>query len=226
MIYPFLLAHLVADFVLQPLWLVNRKQRWDGLLIHGGIVLACMLLLPFADATIWPLWPMMLAITAIHIGADWWKVRYSHWLPGPAIVSFMFDQVVHITTIVAVLSLTLPAECVWTAKASVAGHISLYTGVYVIAAFAVPIAVMIWLDPTFAHVARAGAARLRSFIASAIVVSLVLSGSVLALPPILLGLAVVMRYPASAHPLDMPFGLLTTLSIAATLASLLVVVPM
>ena len=50
MFYLFLLAHLVADFVLQPYWLVVRKQRWDGLLLHGGIVLACMLLLPLADS--------------------------------------------------------------------------------------------------------------------------------------------------------------------------------
>ncbi len=35
MLYLFLFAHLVADFVLQPFWLVQRKRHWDGLLIHG-----------------------------------------------------------------------------------------------------------------------------------------------------------------------------------------------
>src|SRR5258705_3573043 len=83
MFYLFLLAHLVADFVLQPYWLVVRKQRWDGLLLHGGIVLACMLLLPLADAAALALWPAMLGITAIHIAADWWEVRYGGRNPRP-----------------------------------------------------------------------------------------------------------------------------------------------
>ena len=30
MFYLFLLAHLVADFVLQPYWLVVRKRRWEA----------------------------------------------------------------------------------------------------------------------------------------------------------------------------------------------------
>ena len=64
MLYLFLFAHLVADFVLQPFWLVQRKKGWDGLLIHGGIVLACMLLLPLAERATLALLPAMLAITA------------------------------------------------------------------------------------------------------------------------------------------------------------------
>ena len=31
MFYLFLFAHLVADFALQPFWLVLRKRHWDGL---------------------------------------------------------------------------------------------------------------------------------------------------------------------------------------------------
>ena len=103
MFYLFLLAHLVADFVLQPYWLVVRKQRWDGLLIHGGIVLVCMLLLPLADAAALALWPAMLAITAVHIAADWWKVRYGGRIPGPPIGPFLLDQLIHVTTLCVVL---------------------------------------------------------------------------------------------------------------------------
>ena len=88
MFYLFLLAHLVADFVLQPYWLVVRKQRWDGLLLHGGIVLACMLLLPLADLSALALWPMMLAITAVHIAADRWKVRYGSRIPAHRLCHF------------------------------------------------------------------------------------------------------------------------------------------
>ena len=88
MFYLFLLAHLVADFVLQPYWLVVRKRRWDGLLLHGGIVLACMLLLPLADAAALALWPVMLAITAVHIVADWLKVHHGGRIPARRLAHF------------------------------------------------------------------------------------------------------------------------------------------
>src|SRR6185503_16209413 len=113
MIYLFLLAHLVADFILQPYWLVLRKRRWSGLLIHGGIVLACMLALPLADSRTLALWPLMLAITAVHIAADWWKVNYGDRIPGPPIGPFMLDQVIHVTTLCVALSLALPSDQVW-----------------------------------------------------------------------------------------------------------------
>src|SRR5215475_1176708 len=105
MLYLFLLAHLVADFILQPYWLVQRKRRWDGLLIHGGIVLACMLALPLADRSALALWPAMLGITAAHIAADRLKVRYGHHIPGPPIVPFLLDQAVHVTVLIVALSL-------------------------------------------------------------------------------------------------------------------------
>ena len=75
MFYLFLFAHLVADFVLQPFWLVQRKRTWGGLFLHGGIVLACMLALPLFDRATLSLWPAMLAITGIHIIADRLKVQ-------------------------------------------------------------------------------------------------------------------------------------------------------
>lgn len=226
MFYLFLLAHLVADFVFQPYWLVVRKQRWDGLLMHGGIVLICMLLLPVVDPATLAFLPVMLGITAVHIFADWWKVHYGKCIPGPSIVAFLVDQIIHVGTIALLLSLTLPAAQVWTLSASPAAHIAVYIAAYVVATCAVPIGVMVWLDPTFAHATRAAGARLRSLCASAAVVSLTLVGGVLALPPILLGLAVALRYPVSSHPLDRSTGLLTVMTIAALLGAVLVIMPM
>jgi hypothetical protein len=217
MLYLFLLAHLVADFILQPYWLVMRKRRWDGLLLHGAIVLACMLLLPLADSRTLSLWPVMFAITAVHIAADWWKVNHGHRVPGPPIVSFMLDQVIHGTTLCAALSLALPAETVWALAGSPVAPTAAYACAYIAAAFAAPISVMVWLDPAFKHAALAGRARLRSLFASSAVLMLTLVGGAVALPATLLGLALVVRRPLSPHPLDMPAGLLVVLCVAAAL---------
>jgi hypothetical protein len=224
MFYLFLLAHLVADFVLQPYWLVVRKQRWDGLLIHGGIVLACMLLLPLADPSALALWPSMLAVTAVHIAADRWKVRCGGRIPGPPIVPFLLDQVIHVTTLCAVLSLALPAQQIWMITASPVAPMALYAAAYVVAACATPIGVMIWLDPAFTNAALAGGARVRSLLAGAMIVSLTLFGGLLALPATLIGATLIVRHPRSAHPLDMPAGMLAVLCVGAAVGTMLTIV--
>jgi hypothetical protein len=230
MIYLFLLAHLVADFILQPYWLVVRKRRWDGLLIHGGLVLACMLALPLIDRAALALWPAMLGGTAVHMAADWWKVRYGDRVPGPPIVPFMLDQVIHVTTLAVALSLALPAGQIWALAASPVAPLALWAAAYVTAACATPIAVMIWLDPSFQHAALAGGARLRSLLAGVGIVSLTLFGGPLALPATLFGLVVIVRRGADgqaarpAHPLDTPVGLLTILCVAAALGAALTMI--
>lgn len=223
MLYLFLFAHLVADFVLQPFWLVLRKRHWDGLLIHGAIVLVCMLMLPLLDRTALMLWPVMLGITAIHVGADWWKVHHGDCIPGPPIGPFMLDQLIHIATLCGALSLALPAAQVWSAAGSPAAQLALYGSVYLIAACATPIGVMVWLDPAFASAALSGAARLRSMVAGVAIVTLTLFGGLLALPTTLLGVFVMARHPRSTHPLDLPAGLLVVLGIGATLGAALAI---
>jgi hypothetical protein len=224
MFYLFLLAHLVADFVLQPYWLVVRKQRWDGLLIHGGIVLACMLLLPLADASALALWPAMLAITAVHIAADWWKVNHGKIIPGPPIGPFLLDQVIHVTTLCVVLSLALPGQQVWTIAASPMATMALYAAAYVVAACATPIGVMIWLDPAFTNAALSGRARLRCLLAATATLSLTLFGGLLALPATLIGAVLIARHPRSTHPLDMPAGMLAVLCVGASLGAVLAMI--
>lgn len=224
MLYLFLFAHLVADFVLQPFWLVLRKRRWDGLLIHGAIVLVCMLTLPLIDRATLALWPLMLAITAVHVAADWWKVHFGDRIPGPPIVPFMLDQLIHVITLGGVLSLALPADQVWSFDSSPVAHLALYGSAYVIAACATPIGVMVWLDPTFANAALSGAARMRSLLAGIAVVTLTLFGGLVALPTTLLGVIVAARHPRSSHPLDLPTGLMVVACVGAALGTALAMI--
>ncbi|NJN17505.1 MAG: DUF3307 domain-containing protein [Oscillochloris sp.] len=219
MFYLFLLAHLVADFALQPLWLVRRKQHWDGLLIHVGMVLLCMLALIPLEPQVSELWPAMLIITAIHLAADRWKVRSAdRWL-RPPLLPFLLDQLIHLATLVLVLSLFLPAAQVWSLHASVLTVPALYVAAYICAALAIPIGLIVAYDPSFRHATLAAAARTRSLLAASSVLSLALFAGPLALPLTLAGYLAVAERPASAHPLDRPRGMLAVIALAAFLGA-------
>lgn len=221
MFYLFVLAHLVADFALQPLWLVRRKRQWDGLFIHVGVVLACMLALVAVEPRAWDLWPAMLAISAVHLGADRWKVRHADRLFRPPFVPFLMDQAIHLATIAAALSLALPAEQIWSPAASALAWPAIYLSGYLVATLATPIALIVLLDPAFQHAAQAARARARSLVAALAVLTLALLAGPVALPVTLAGLALAARRPASPHPLDGPGGLLAVAVVAASLGALL-----
>lgn len=224
MFFLFLFAHLVADFVLQPYILVQHKRYWHGLFIHGAVVLLCMLIVGLLDASVMALWPQMLLITAIHIATDRWKVQSGDRLFSRPIGAFLLDQVLHISTIAIVLSASLPLAEVWSYTISTSATFAMYASVYTIAAFAIPLGVMTWLDPSFQYAAYALKARVHCMFAGAGVVTLVLMSVFVALPATLLALAVVVRRPLSPHPLDTPSGLIMVLSLATLLASTLVVI--
>lgn len=221
MFYLFLLAHLVADFALQPLWLVRRKRTWDGLLIHVAIVLACMLALAVVEPAAAPLWPVMLVISAVHLAADRWKVRYADGLFRPPFVPFLLDQAIHAGTLALALGVALPPAQVWGLAASPLALPAIYLCGYIVAALAAPIALIVLLDPGFAHAAHAARARGRSLVAAATVLTLALLAGPLALPVTLAGIAVAARRPASAHPLDGPAGLLAVALAASATGALL-----
>jgi hypothetical protein len=222
MFYLFFLAHLVADFALQPLWLVRRKRRWDGLLIHVGVVLATMLALIPLEPALAPLWPAMLAIGAAHLAADRWKVRHADAVFRPPVVPFLLDQALHIGSLALVLSLVLPPAMVWSLSASPLALPALYLSGYILAALAAPIALIVLLDPAFVHAAHAAQARLRSMIAAVAVLTLVLLAGPVAFPLTLVGLALAARRPASSHPLDEMGGLLAVVLAAAATGAILV----
>ena len=217
MFYPFLLAHLIADFICQPYWLIKRKSSWHGLFIHCGIVLLWMLALIFLDPTMAALWPIMFLITLVHLAADRWKVRHGHVIPGPPIVPFLLDQLIHITTIIVTLSLVSSQRQIWTVHASSMNTFFIIAIIYVVATFAVPIAVMTWLDPQFQSIQLSGQARLHSFFLAALTLTMVYQFGLLGLLVVGVILAILLRKPLSIHPLDMVNGVLSVVSIAAIL---------
>ncbi|MCL6554155.1 MAG: DUF3307 domain-containing protein [Firmicutes bacterium] len=131
----FVLAHLIADFVLQPYELVELKRRPVGLVIHTAIhaAVTAVLVAPFV-----PAWPLLLPPLAVaHYLIDWWKVTASP-ARGPASLGFFLaDQALHLAVLglaVVAAGLSLRQEITYR---SVAATGVLYYGVpYVAATFA------------------------------------------------------------------------------------------
>jgi hypothetical protein len=217
MFYNFLLAHLIADFLLQPLWLVRRKRRWEGLFIHVGIVTLCMLPIPLLVPMSPVIWPAIALISAIHLAADRWKVTIGDKLFHCPLVPFLLDQVIHIGTLALVLSACLPAETVWSLAAVPFTREALMGAIYLVAAVATPIGVIVALDPQFKHAALSGPARLRALMCGTAALTLTMLAGALVAPASLIGLALVIRRPVSPHPLDTPQGMAIVLAVGAAL---------
>lgn len=176
-----LLAHLVADFLLQTRWLVVRKQTPAGLAAHAAIVGLAMVPVTWDHLDYW--WPWLLVITAAHAALDWAKVHLERrpsrgsTLRLPPIVLFLADQALHLLTLAAVVALAGAADPFpldlwwWIASAYLAGT------------FGLSIALPLWLDPP-SLMRRPLAARLTVMAASALVLTLAWQGWPALIPPV------------------------------------------
>lgn len=99
------LAHLIADWILQTDWMVQHKTslRHPAAWVHGGIhVLALYFVLP---------WGLALLIGLMHILIDtrkpviWWKYLVGKTVVGPQtlIVEIAVDQVMHVLVLAVVI---------------------------------------------------------------------------------------------------------------------------
>lgn len=113
------LAHFLGDYPLQPGWLVEAKRNWPGLTLHVSIHLATMLVLVGSIRRL--VWPYLLLLAALHFVIDvlknlFFKYR-PQWVAGP----HLFDQFLHLLSILLVASLIqravpenlLPENQVW-----------------------------------------------------------------------------------------------------------------
>lgn len=186
MFYKLVFAHLVADFVLQPRWLVLRKRHWDGLVIHAGIVLLAMLAVAWNEPAGrgW-----LLAIAAAHAAIDWGKIYLEPRLRLPPILPFLADQAAHLLSI-AIAAASIHSQIPCTIAAALhpdkANAIWIVAIAYITATFAASIALPIWLNPP-ALMKRTLAPRLATIVIAALVFTLSWQGLGLVIPLVALG---------------------------------------
>lgn len=132
------LAHVVADFVLQPYELVKLKQRPIGLWIHSAIhgLLVALVLIPLSPR--W--WLAALFVAVAHYPIDRAKVRVG-FNDGPAsLAAFLVDQVIHLLVLAAAVALAgLPLRGEVVIGSDVVSAIFYYAVPYVTATFAAAI---------------------------------------------------------------------------------------
>ena len=128
MIAAMLLAHIVADYVLQWDGLVRWKsKRLSGVIAHGGIVLAVTWLLSLPYTKGW--WPYALFIGLTHTLIDALRTRAGRVSSRTALALFLLDQALHLATILAALSLSgyLALGQIWEVVARWAQDVRLVT---------------------------------------------------------------------------------------------------
>jgi hypothetical protein len=93
-----LLAHLIADYPLQPGWMVRNKSKPWVLLLHAGVHFVVMA--GVAWMALGKLWPYLAALAGAHLLIDAAKNAASRRRPDWVIGLYIVDQAVHIITLV------------------------------------------------------------------------------------------------------------------------------
>ncbi|RPJ46970.1 MAG: DUF3307 domain-containing protein, partial [Chloroflexi bacterium] len=100
MFWHLLLAHLIADYPLQPSWMVRNKIRPRVLLLHAAVHFLVVLVVLLPASAQW--WPYLLAIAAAHFlidtGKNWFTIHRPGWVVGP----YLVDQACHVLSIILV----------------------------------------------------------------------------------------------------------------------------
>jgi hypothetical protein len=97
MVWQLLLAHFLADYPLQPRWLLAAKQRLWGLLLHVTIHFLTALLL-VGDVR-WKLLPPLVSLALVHFVIDLTKYRLAVTRPAWVRLPYFIDQALHLLTI-------------------------------------------------------------------------------------------------------------------------------
>ena len=116
-----MLAHLVADFLLQPYELVRLKARPVGLAIHAivhGVITGILV------APVLPRWWLIVPVlVVVHYLLDWLKVARGPTVGPVSLAVFLADQAAHLSVLaIAVMVAGVPfdAEIVYASPAATA----------------------------------------------------------------------------------------------------------
>lgn len=114
--HPLFIAHLVADFLLQPKWLAEWKEKKNaGIAVHAaihGVVMALFILPNTLNAAL-----AILGITLLHGIVDSLKIKYQTKMKEPDF-PFMLDQIIHWGVLAAAIFYApLPALQFWSSEA-------------------------------------------------------------------------------------------------------------
>jgi hypothetical protein len=97
MFWYLLLAHLIADYPLQPTWMVRNKVHLWALSLHVGVHLVAMLAIVGQIRQV--IWPQILALAFAHFIIDVGKNTVYRLKPEWVIAPYLIDQLFHYISI-------------------------------------------------------------------------------------------------------------------------------
>jgi len=98
------LAHMLGDYVFQPVRLVVMKRRgWTGLITHSIIHTVITGMLLWGQTGLWWFWTLALGI--IHLAIDQYRTFFAAPDSRYGLYLFLADQVIHLAVIVATTAL-------------------------------------------------------------------------------------------------------------------------
>jgi hypothetical protein len=97
MFWRLLLAHFLADYPLQPDWLVARKANVWAVGLHVSIHgITSLILLGVGRSQVWlPL----LVLVGIHFSMDWFRIHMTSFWAQRKKVAYVIDQILHVVVI-------------------------------------------------------------------------------------------------------------------------------
>jgi hypothetical protein len=138
-----LLAHMLGDFVAQPLVLVSMKRKgWRGIIIHSAIVMAFTAALAWGQFPHWWAWTLLLGLS--HAFIEHFRTFYVKDGSRRGLYYFLLDQAAHLGVIVFIAAITVhwrPAELasLFNSTASVESRLIVYLIALIFLIWSVPI---------------------------------------------------------------------------------------
>ncbi|TDS13023.1 DUF3307 domain-containing protein [Sphingobacterium paludis] len=138
------LAHVLGDFVFQPNKLVQkRKEKIGFLLLH--VAIHGMILTILFCTTLFKHWHIVLFVTFAHLLIDSVKIYVERQWPLQPFTFFVFDQLLHLGSIVAALVLAYGWPETWT-RAIFSDTSLCYVIAFLLTAYVSPIALRVFFS--------------------------------------------------------------------------------